>query len=333
MASNDMAQILLELELIAATLVPNADTAKLKLRFEEVANNYHIEKRTIDALENDFSEKVEFYLNAIKLEGYSQQTIYGNKIELLSFSKFINKPVVQVNTSDVRKYLSSNPKWANSTVAKKLSTLKSFYKWMVNEEMIIHDPTAKIRTVKQEKRLPKAMSVTELEMVREACITLRERAIIETFYSTGCRISELAGIKNTDVDWQNGSLSVIGKGNKERIVYLNPKAIYHLKKYIDECEYEENDSEYLFSTTRRPHRKMSNVAIRNIVEDVAGRVETSKKVTPHVFRHTFATLAMDNGIELGDLQQLLGHSNPSTTLRYATVSEERKHNAHKRFVQ
>jgi len=333
MASNDMAQILLELELIAATLVPNADTAKLKLRFEEVANNYHIEKKTIDALENDFSEKVEFYLNAIKLEGYSQQTIYGNKIELLSFSKFINKPVVQVNTSDVRKYLSSNPKWANSTIAKKLSTLKSFYKWMVNEEMIIHDPTAKIRTVKQEKRLPKAMSVTELEMVREACITLRERAIIETFYSTGCRISELAGIKNTDVDWQNGSLSVIGKGNKERIVYLNPKAIYHLKKYIDECEYEENDSEYLLSTTRRPHRKMSNVAIRNIVEDVAGRVETSKKVTPHVFRHTFATLAMDNGIELGDLQQLLGHSNPSTTLRYATVSEERKHNAHKRFVQ
>ena len=172
-----------------------------------------------------------------------------------------------------------------------------------------------------------------MEMIRDACEDSRERALVEVFYSTGCRISELAGMKTTTINWQNGSLPVIGKGNKERIVYLNGKAIYQLKKYLSDRHEEEDDCEYLFSTTRRPYRQMSTVAIRNIINNIASRVETSKKVTPHVFRHSMATMAINNGIELGDLQQLLGHSNPSTTLRYTAVSEERKMNAHKRYVQ
>lgn len=233
----------------------------------------------------------------------------------------------------IRSYLASRPDWSNGTVAKKLSTLKAFYKWMVAEEFVLRDPTAKIRTPKQEKRLPKAMSQNELEMIRDACENSKERALVEVFYSTGCRISELAGMTKASIDWRNGSLSVIGKGNKERVVYLNGKAIFYLKKYLEDRTEEEDDCEYLFATTLRPYRKMSNAAIRKIINKVASRVETSKKVTPHVFRHSMATIAIDNGIELGDLQQLLGHSNPSTTLRYVIVSEERKKSAHKRYVQ
>lgn len=251
----------------------------------------------------------------------------------MAFSGFVNKAVIQVTTADVRKFLASNPKWVSGTIAKKLSTIKAFYKWMTAEEFILHDPTAKIRTPKQEKRLPKAMSPDELEMIRDACETKRERALVEVFYSTGCRISELSGMKTAEIDWRSGSLPVIGKGNKERIVYLNGKAIYELRKYLSEREFEEDQCEYLFSTVRRPYKQMGTTAIRNIINKVASRVETSKKVTPHVFRHSMATNAINNGIELGDLQQLLGHSNPSTTLRYTMVSEERKRNAHKRFVQ
>ncbi len=333
MVANDTARLLMELETIASTLVPGADITKLKLRFEEVTNNYSIDRKTLEQLENDFADKIDFYIRAMRLEGYSEQTLYNSTLDLANFSKYVNKAVVQVTTSDVRKFLASNPKWAVGTVSKKLSTLKSFYKWMVAEEVILHDPTAKIRTPKQEKRLPKAISPNELEMIRDACENTRERALVEVFYSTGCRISELAGMKTADIDWRNGSLPVIGKGNKERIVYLNGKAIYQLRKYLSDREFEEDDCEYLFTTVIRPYRKMGNTAIRRIVQKVASRVETSKKVTPHVFRHSMATNAINNGIELGDLQQLLGHSNPSTTLRYTMVSEERKRNAHKRYVQ
>ncbi|CZQ97839.1 tyrosine-type recombinase/integrase [Trichococcus collinsii] len=333
MVANDTARLLMELETIAATLIPNADIPKLKLRFEEVTNNYNVDRKTLEALENDFKDKVDFYLSALRIEGYSEQTLQGNRYDLMAFSGFVNKAVIQVTTADVRKFLASNPKWVSGTVAKKLSTIKAFYKWMTAEEFILHDPTAKIRTPKQEKRLPKAMSPDELEMIRDACETKRERALVEVFYSTGCRISELSGMKTAEIDWRSGSLPVIGKGNKERIVYLNGKAIYELRKYLSEREFEEDECEYLFSTVRRPYKQMGTTAIRNVINKVASRVETSKKVTPHVFRHSMATNAINNGIELGDLQQLLGHSNPSTTLRYTMVSEERKRNAHKRFVQ
>lgn len=333
MAANDTARLLMELETMAATLVSDADIVKLKLRFEEVANNYSIDRKTTAELENDFADKIEYYLNALRLEGYSEQTLYGNKLDLNKFSQYVNKAVVQVTTSDVRGFLASKPEWSNSTVAKKLSTLKAFYKWMQAEEFILRDPTAKIRTPKQERRLPKAISPNDLEKVRDACESTRDRALVEVFYSTGCRLSELIGMITAQIDWKAGSLPVIGKGNKERIVYLNGKAMFQLKKYLAERADEEDDCPYLFTTTLRPYKQMSKAAVQKAVKKIESRTDLSKHLTPHVFRHSMATMAIDNGIELGDLQQLLGHSNPSTTLRYIVVSEERKKSAHKRYVQ
>ena len=170
-------------------------------------------------------------------------------------------------------------------------------------------------------------------MLRDVCVTFRERSLVEVLYSTGCRLSEIANMRRNDIDWPTGSVRVIGKGDKERIVYLNPKAIFHLKAYLEDCEEYDNDCEFLFTTDKRPHRQMGTRTIQDTVDRITKRSNVDKRVTPHVFRHTMATLAMENGIELGDLQQLLGHSNPGTTLRYAAVSEERKHNAHKRFVR
>lgn len=140
-------------------------------------------------------------------------------------------------------------------------------------------------------------------------------------------------MKRKAINWSNSSLKVIGKGDKERVVYINPKARYHLERYLEECEESENECEHLFSTERRPCRQLQNKSIQDIISKISSRTTIDKKVTPHVFRHTMATLAMENGIELGDLQQLLGHESANTTLRYASVSEERKYNAHKRFVQ
>lgn len=327
------ARILNELEVVVSTLVPNVDEVKLKIRLEEVADNYEIKLKTTEQLKKDLLDNIRLYISSKRLEGLSESTLGDYYRELIMFEFFVNKPTVQINTSDIRTYLASNAEVMSSTNGKKLSVIKSFFSWMVDEEVLLRNPASRIKQMKQPKRLPKALSVIELEQLREAALTLKERALVETMYSTGCRLSEVSNMKRKDVNWSDGSMTVIGKGNKERIVYLNPKALYHLEKYLSECKEAEINCEYLFSTERRPYRKMQGKTIEDLVNKIAARTKIKKNVTPHVFRHTFATLATANGIELGDLQQLLGHENANTTLRYISVSEERKHNAHKRFVQ
>lgn len=330
---SDAARIMNDLEVIITMLNPGVDGVKLKVRLEEVIDQYNIETKTDEQMKADLLGNIRLYISSKRLEGLSELTLGDYYRELVGFEFFVDKSTVQITTSDIRRYLASNDTVMASTNSKKLSVIKSFFTWMVDEEIILRNPAARIKQMKQPKRLPKALTAIELEQLREACLSLRERAMIEVMYSTGCRLSEVANMTRKGIDWTSGSISVIGKGDKERVVYLNPKAKYHMEKYLEECLYAENDCEYLFTTERRPYRQLQNKSIQNVIEKVSKRTNIEKKVTPHIFRHTMATLAMENGIELGDLQQLLGHSNPSTTLRYAEVSEERKHHAHKRFVQ
>lgn len=322
-----------ELVVNIRTLFPDLEETKLMIRVEEVVSNFEVESKSNKQLKDDLIENIKLYISSKRLEGLSELTLADYYRELVMFEYAVGKPTVNIVTADIRQYLASSDGNMASTTGKKLSVIKSFFAWLVDEEIILRNPAARIKQMKQPKRLPKALTAIELEQLREACISLRERAMLEVMYSSGCRLSEVANMKKESIDWSAGSLSVVGKGDKERIVYLNPKAKYHLQKYLDECSYSENECEYLFSTERRPYRQLKNKSIQDIIEKIANRTNIQKKVTPHVFRHTMATLAMENGIELGDLQQLLGHENPGTTLRYAAVSEERKHNAHKRFVQ
>lgn len=330
---SDAAKMINDLEVIVSVLNPNTDSVKLKIRLEEVLDRYNIETKTTEQLKADLLDNIRLYISSKRLEGLSDLTLSDYYRELVMFEFFVDKPTVQITTSDIRRYLASNDSVMASTNGKKLSVIKSFFTWMVDEEIILRNPSARIKQMKQPKRLPKALTAIELERLREACHTLRERAMIEVMYSTGCRLSEVSNMKRKAINWSNSSLKVIGKGNKERIVYINPKARYHLDKYLEECEESENECEYLFSTERRPYRQLQNKSIQDVISKISSRTTIDKKVTPHVFRHTMATLAMENGIELGDLQQLLGHESADTTLRYASVSEERKYNAHKRFVQ
>lgn len=305
----------------------------MKLRYEEIVSNYNVNRRTPMSLENDMSDKISLFVSAKKLEGLSELTIASYKRELRLFDEFTNKPAVNINTPDIRIFLASNGEWSPGTVSKKLSVIKTFFTWLVDEEILLKNPSSKIKQIKQPKRLPKAVSQTDLEILREGCKTTRERALLEVAYSTGCRLSEISNMQTEKVNWASGAISVIGKGNKERIVYLNPRALFHLKCYLKERAENEDTCPYLFTTIRRPYRQMKNKTIQDEVAKIAKQSDTNKNIHPHILRHTMATLAMEAGIELGDLQHLLGHENPSTTLRYAAVSEGRKQQAHKRFVQ
>lgn len=330
--SNDTARILQELEILTSTLLPESDSVKMKLRYEEIVNNYTISRRSPLSFENDMPDKINLFMSAKKLEGLSPLTIEGYSIELNRFHGFLKKPVIEIRTSDIRSYLSSNDELMASTISKKLSVIKTFFTWLVDEEIILRNPSSKIKTIKQPKRLPKSINMTDLETLRDSCETTRERAMLEVLYSTGCRLSEISNMQKEKIDWSNGAISVIGKGDKERIVYLNNRAMYYLKKYLKEREYNEDSCSYLFSTMRRPYRQMQNKSIQDLVKKIGDRVEINKNIHPHTFRHTMATLAMEAGIELGDLQQLLGHASANTTLIYSGVSEERKQQAHRRYV-
>jgi site-specific recombinase XerD len=325
---NDTSRIMNELNTVVGTLCPDVDMNKLLIRLEEVASNYEIQRKSNLQLANDLPEKIDLYLSSKKLEGLSEKTLNGYKIELSLFARFCQKATSQVSTSDIRSFLASFDNNMMSTIGKKLSVLKSFFGWLVQEEVILRDPSTKVKLPKKPKRLPKGLSIEELEIVRESCKTKRQRALIEVLYSTGCRLSEITNMNTSDINIQGMNARVIGKGNKERIVYLSFKALYHLKQYLksrdDECE-------ALFATERRPYRRMTNRAIQREIDVIEHNSGIQKKLTPHVMRHTFATLSMDAGIELADLQHLMGHSEPSTTLVYSQVSEERKQQAFKKY--
>lgn len=325
---SDAARLMNDLGVVVSTLSPEIDIQKLVVRLEEVLSNYDIQRRTQLEHEEDILEKMELFIDAKRLEGLSEVTLSGYRIELNLFANHIKKAVVQVTTADIRGYLAKNNHLQISTIDRKLNVLRSFFAWLVQEEMLLRNPTLKIKPPKQPKRLPKGLSVEELEIVRESCESLRERALVEVMYSTGCRLSEITNLKVADVNLQNMNARVIGKGNKERIVYLSFKALYHLKRYLISRN---DDCEYLFVTYRKPYRKVSNRSIQDEINKIESRVEISKKLTPHTFRHTFATLAAEQGIEIADLQHLMGHEDPSTTLVYAHVTEERKQQAYKKY--
>ena len=304
------------------------DEVKLSLYLDDLLSNYNIGSKDDNLYDDDNEDYLMMYLNAIKLENYSETTIINYQYELRRFMRFTEKSMLKVNTADVRQYLAASGHLKSGTIATKLTIISAFYAWLIREEIILKNPTAKIKSPKVPKRLREGLTIEELETVRESCETLRQRALIEVFYSTACRLSEIRALNVSDINWQDMSAIVYGKGSKERKVFFSFKAFYHLKAYLKSRR---DDCEALFATERQPYRRLTNRGIQFQIDKVEQSAEVSKPLTPHIMRHTFATLSMDSGIELADLQHLLGHEDPATTLRYAPVSEERKRQAFKKF--
>lgn len=325
---NDTARLMNDLSVVISVLAPEMNEIKMKMWVEEVLCNYQIEHKTQQNLEDDLQEHINKFLSAKSVKRLSIKTLEGYLIELRLFANHVDKPVVKITKEDINDYLSSKKEWSAGTVDKKLSNIKNFFSWLVNEGYLLKNPAATIDPPVKPKRLPKALSIDELELVRESCETIRERAIIEVMYSTGCRLSEVADMKIKDIIITEKKMKVIGKGDKERIVYLTSKSLYHLRKYLKSRN---DDCEYLFVTERKPYRKLSNRTFKDIVDKVHQRTDIEMKITPHVFRHTKATLMRENGADISEIQEVLGHENVSTTLMYARVSEERKQQAHRRY--
>lgn len=332
---------MLEEELIIKTIgklslmYPEIDQLKVRDMLYEVINNYEITSRETSLVASDIPDRATMYLAVKKLDGLSKKTLYNYKLHLERFASAVVKPLSMITTNDIRVFLAmlSNSKNLKQTsISTEISILKSFFGWLTNEEIIPKNPTAKIKQPKKEKRLRKSLTQEELEMLRDSCITSRQRAILEFLFSTGCRLEEMVNVNVEDIKWDKGEINVIGKGNKERTVYLNAKAKLYLRKYLKERE--KIESPALFVASRYPHKRMGGRSIEREINKINQIAGFEKSVYPHLIRHTTATLALKAGMTLTSIQHLLGHEDPGTTQIYAeTNSEDVKHEYNKYLNQ
>lgn len=273
-------------------------------------------------------EVLDNFFKVLKSEyNYSFYTIKNYKLDLTLFFDFLNKSNINylyLNNDNVLAYLKYLDKMnlKNSTISRRISALRTFYNYLMNEGLINSNIFLNVKNPKLEKKLPNYLNYTEMEELLESIDIstdegLKRRLLIEMFYSTGCRVSEIINIKVKDIDFKDKKIRIMGKGSKERIVYYGDYA----KKYLDKYLSKGLDKDYLF--VNKHGDKYTVEEIELIVKDIMKHLSIKTHVTPHTLRHTFATHLLNNGADIRSVQELLGHSNLSTTGIYTHVSSDR----------
>ena len=299
---------------------------------DAVANNYDFnEKSTELAVYNDiFPKLAELFLQSKRLEGLSENslTLYRGRLKI--FFETMQKNPEEVTTNDIRCFLVGYQKRtgiSDRTLDKFRQIINVFYTWLTDEEYITKNPCRNIKEIKYEVTPRRSLTRMELEMIRRACKTKRDLAIVDTLYSTGCRVSELVNMKISDINPEDKSIHIVGKGKKHNTCYFNTNAQLSLNEYMEERK---DDNPYLFVTSRRPFNKLSTKNVELIFKKLS--ISTGIIVTPHIMRHTCATLSLQSGMPLPQVQKMLGHASSDTTLIYAEISKDTIKNSHIKYV-
>ena len=286
---------------------------------------------TIRGEEAEQKDFLTAFLSAKRVEGCSDKTIHYYKITLEKMIAALDKPVQATTTDDMRRYLDDyqhSGRAGKSTIDNMRRIFSSFFAWLEDEDYIVKSPMRRIHKVKTVKTVKTTYTDEALEMMRDGCETLRDLAIVDLLASTGMRVGELVHLNRADIDFDNRECIVFGKGGKERKAYFDARTKIHLRRYLDERD-DENPA--LFVTLQQPHArlKISGVEIRL---RQLGRRLGIPCVHPHKFRRTLATVAIDKGMPVEQVQQLLGHSKIDTTMHYAMVNQANVKESHRRFI-
>lgn len=296
---------------------------------DKVAADYDItEKQTALAVVDDMPQTVKLFLASKKLEGLSDDTIRFYACRLRLFFEHVRKDTIDVQANDIRLFLvayQAQTKISDRTLEKFRQILNGFFKWCLNEEYITKNPCNNIKEIKYEVVPRRALTRFQLERLRRACKSKRDLAIIDVLYSTGCRVRELVNMSFDDYDGE--TIKIVGKGKKHNIVYLNTNAQISLREYLATRT---DSNPYLFVSDRKPHDQLSVRGVQRRVEILGESINI--KLSPHILRHTSATLALQNGMPITQVQKMLGHSSVNTTQIYAETSQEAVAISHKRYV-
>lgn len=269
-------------------------------------------------------------------KNYSPHTIANYKIDLVEFSEFLktsgNEDIVAIDYLKLRRFLGvlSEKGLNKRSVSRKISTLKSFFKFALKEEIIKNNPAVSFIYPRLDKPLPKFLTENEVLKILslpqgDDLMSLRDKAILEFLYSTGARVSELVSLKFSDIDLIAGIVKVLGKGRKERLLPLGEPAVISIKNYLD-LRGDKNQSIFV----NKRGKTLTDRGVRLIVDKYMQKAAMTLKVSPHTFRHSFATHLLNRGADLRSVQELLGHSSIATTQVYTHLTIETLKNVYDR---
>ena len=286
---------------------------------------------SLQVVNNTSLHFLQMYLESCGQAGKSSCTIELYRFHLSRMLSYVNKDVTTISDDDVYQFL-YNYKHQRPVSNAYLNQLRliynGFFKWLIKKRIRITNPVDAIDLIKCQRKVKKPLTAEEVERLRSACESERDLAIIECLYSTAVRASELLQLDRDDISFDRDDIIVLGKGNKERITYLNAKSHIHLQNYLS---MRTDDNPALFVSSKAPHERLTRRGLEDLINRIAASANV-EKVHPHRFRRTSATDLLNAGMPIEQVQELLGHKSIETTRIYCTVNQEAVKQNHKRYM-
>ena len=306
-----------------------ADSAtKVMQIIAERISTFEVEQSKEDASDAESDELLATYLSAKQLEGRSEKTLARYEYIIRRMYTEVKVPIRKISVFHLRTYLSGekNRGVSDSTLDGVRQVLSAYFGWLQKEGLLPADPTINLNPIKAIKKVRRPYTAIDIEKLKECCENDRDKAIMSLLLSTGCRISEICQLNKNDIDFINKEILVLGKGNKERTVFIDDVTAMLLKRYLDERK---DSSEALF--TGKGTERMRPCGIRKMIHTVAERAGV-ENAHPHRFRRTLATTLIDHGMPIQEVAAILGHDKLDTTMKYVYLSKNNVKNSYNKFV-
>ena len=308
----------------------NEQLSKLRAAMEYCLHGLEITE-TDQPQEQEQSNAVAAFIAAKRIEGCSEKTLTYYRKTIEAMTAGIGKTPQQITTDDIRQYLTAyqvQRKSSKVTIDNIRRIFATFYSWLEDEDYIVKSPVRRIHKVKTAKTIKDTYTDEALELMRDNCGTLRDLAIIDLLASSGMRVGEMVALNRDDINFNERECVVFGKGSKQRLVYFDARTKIHLQNYLDS----RTDSDpALFVTLRAPFQRLQIGGVEARLRELGKRL-LIPKVHPHKFRRTLATSAIDKGMPIEQVQQLLGHQKIDTTMHYAMVKQQNVKLAHRKYI-
>ena len=323
-------QLIQEVQRQMLPFLNNAQLKQLQSVLEGVLSGVEL-SHSAGMVESAKVDTVVCFINAKRIEGCSEKTLSYYRQTIVSMLSGIDKEPQEIVTEDLRKYLTeyqTSRKSSKVTIDNIRRILSSYFSWLEDEDYIVKSPVRRIHKVKTAKVIKETYTDEALEIMRDNCCNVRDLAMIDLLASSGMRVGEMSALNRDDINFNERECVVFGKGSKERIVYFDARTKIHLQNYL---ESRSDSNPALFVSLASPHGRLQIGGIERRLRELGRRLDLPR-VHPHKFRRTFATAAIDKGMPIEQVQQLLGHQKIDTTMHYAMVKQQNVKLAHRKYI-